>query len=143
MLPGRKKPRVLIIDNAADNIASISESLKDKYGVRVATNGKVALEVAGKTIPDIILMNVSIPILNGYETCRRLKKDQRLQDIPILFLTSGIDKENEKRGFALGAADYITMPPSPPILLARIRTHLALKEARNTLLRQNHLLEEK
>ncbi|HHU76961.1 MAG TPA: response regulator, partial [Firmicutes bacterium] len=75
MLAGREKPQVLIIDNAADNIASISESLKDKYGIRVATNGKVALEVAGKTIPDIILMNVSIPILNGYETCRRLKKD--------------------------------------------------------------------
>lgn len=142
MLQEREKPVVLIVDDTLDNITLVNEVLKNEYRVKVATNGEKALEIALNTRPDIILLDVVMPIMDGYETCRRLKQDSRLSDIPILFLTARSDEEDEKKGFMLGAADYISKPVSPVILTARIKTHLSLKRSRDILTDQNRFLDE-
>ncbi|GAB1477178.1 two-component system response regulator [Bacillota bacterium] len=137
-----EKPVVLVADDNFDNILLINEILKDFYSVRVATDGEKALKVAAKIQPDIILMDVMMPLMDGYETCRRLKQDENLKDIPVLFLTAKADADDEKAGFDLGAADYIAKPVNPSILSARIKTHLNLKKARDRLKDQNSFLNE-
>ncbi|NLJ99914.1 MAG: two-component system response regulator [Clostridia bacterium] len=137
-----EKPAVLVVDDAQDNIVFLNEVLKEEYNVRVATNGKRALEVAHRTLPDIILMDIVMPIMNGYEACRRIKKSEALKDIPVLFLTVKSYDEDEKKGFDLGAADYIVKPVNPSILKARVSTHLELKRSRDILKDQNQFLEE-
>lgn len=142
MLREREKPVVLVVDDTLDNITLVNEILKNDYRIKVATNGEKALEVAKNTRPDIILMDVMMPVMNGYEACARLKQDEDLKDIPVLFLTALSDEEDEKKGFMLGAADYIIKPVSPSILTARIKTHLALKHSRDVLEDQNHFLDK-
>lgn len=142
MLPDREKPVVLVVDDTPGNIILLNEILKDEYKIKIATNGEKALEAALKTPPDIILMDVMMPVMDGYEACLRLKENERLRNIPILFLTAKSDEEDEKRGFALGAADYIIKPVSPPILAARMKTHLELKRSRDILENQNQFLDE-
>lgn len=142
MLREQEKPVVLVVDDMLENLAFVNEILKHDYRIKVATNGQKGLEVARRTRPDIILMDVTMPVMNGYEACRRLKEEAELKDIPVLFLTARTDEEDEKEGFILGAADYITKPVSPAILQARIRTHLSLKQARDILKDQNHFLDE-
>ena len=127
MLSEGQKPAVLVVDDAPDNVTLLNEILKNDYRIRVATNGERALEAARHSPPDIILMDVMMPVMNGYEACARLKQDELLKDIPVLFLTARSDERDEQKGFALGAADYIIRPVSPPILRARMMTHLALK----------------
>ncbi len=142
MLQQQDKPVVLIVDDTADNIALVNELLKKNYRVKAATNGEKGLEVAKSTRPDIILMDVTMPVMNGYEACRRLKQDEALKDIPVLFLTARSDEADEEQGFLLGAADYIVKPVTPSTLLARIQTHLSLKRARDILADQNRFLDE-
>ncbi len=137
-----EKPVVLVVDDTPDNIMLVNEVLKDTYKVKVATNGKTALEITRKTLPDIILMDVMMPVMNGYEACRQLKKDKKFEDIPLIFVTAKSDEENEKKGLALGAADFIIKPINPSILKARIRTHLALKRSRDILKNQNQYLDK-
>lgn len=136
-----KKQTVLVVDDTPDNITLISGLLKDIYQVRVALNGAKAIEMIRKNPPDIILLDVVMPVMDGYETCQLLKGDQKHQDIPIIFLTAKNDVDAESRGFELGAADYITKPVNPTILLSRIKTHLDLKKASDFLKSQNHFLE--
>ena len=121
MLPDKGKPVVLIVDDTPDNIILVHEILKDEYRVIVATDGAKALLAAQRMRPDIILLDVMMPVMDGYETCRRLKGNKNLRDIPILFLTAKSAEEDEKKGLALGAVDYIIKPVSPPILKARIK----------------------
>lgn len=135
------KPTVLIVDDMPDNIALVNEILKGKYRVLAATNGKRALEISQKTIPDIILMDVMMPEMDGYETCSLIREKDLLKDIPILFLTAKSDDEDEKRGLSLGASDYIIKPVSPSILTARIKTHLELKRSKDALIKQNRFLD--
>ena len=135
------KPSVLVVDDTLDNLALVNEILKGTYRVRVATNGQRALDAARLSPPDIILLDVVMPVMDGYETCAQLKKDPRLRDIPVLFLTARADEDDERKGFALGAADYIVKPVSPPILLARVHTHITLKRSRDMLKRQNQDLD--
>ncbi len=142
MLQEREKPVVLIVDDTPDNITLFNEILKNEYQVKVATNGERALEIALNARPDIILLDVMMPVMDGYETCRRLKQDVQLSDIPILFLTARSNEEDEKKGFMVGAADYIIKPVSPAILTARIKTQLTLKRARDILADQNRFLDE-
>lgn len=142
MLQKREKPVVLIVDDTTDNIALLNELLKKDYRVKAAINGEKGLEVARNTCPDIILMDVNMPVMNGYEACRRLKQDEALKDIPVLFLTARSDEADEEEGFRLGAADYIVKPVTPSTLLARIQTHLSLKQARDILADQNHFLDQ-
>jgi adenylate cyclase len=142
--PGRKKmandnifpdkPTVLVVDDTPANLTLISELLRDHYKVKIAVSGERALKVAtAETAPDIILLDIMMPEMDGYETCRRLKANTETTNIPVIFLTAKSEVEDEIKGFELGAVDYITKPISPPTLLARVRTHLALSERNATL----------
>ncbi len=119
---------ILVVDDAPENLAIITSLLKDIYHVKIATNGKKALQIAfSGEPPDLILLDIMMPEMDGYEVCRELKSDPQTADIPVIFLTAKSDVEDEIRGFELGAVDYITKPVSPPIVLARVRTQIRLK----------------
>jgi putative two-component system response regulator len=136
------KPAILIVDDAPDNLSLISGLLKDHYKVKIANNGERALKITlTGTPPDIILLDIMMPVMDGYETCRRLKINPKTRDIPVIFLTSKAEVEDEMKGFELGAVDYITKPVSMPVLLARVQTHLHLKRMRDYLKDQNVFLE--
>lgn len=135
------KPVVLVVDDTPDNITLLSGLLKDQYKIKVALNGEKALSIVAKEPPDLILLDVIMPVMDGYETCRRLKQNTKWKDIPIIFLTSRTDAEDESKALELGAADYITKPVNPIILLSRVKTHLSLKQASDFLKGQNHYLE--
>jgi putative two-component system response regulator len=135
---------LLIVDDVVDNIALLSSLLKDEYRTKIATNGEKALKIAQADDPvDLILLDIMMPGMDGYEVCQHLKTDARTRNIPIIFLTAMTQTEDEERGLRLGAVDYITKPISPPILLARVQTHLALKRAQDELRDQNAVLERK
>ena len=120
---------VLIVDDTPTNVAVISGVLKDSFRTKVATNGEKALAIATAEKPDLILLDVMMPGMDGYEVCRRLKDIPGTRDIPIIFLTAKTDIAEEEKGFDVGAVDYIHKPFSAPIVLARVRTQLALREA--------------
>ena len=131
------KPTILIVDDTPDNLALLSALLRDKYRVKVATGGEKALQiVAAGPLPDLILLDVMMPGLNGYETCQRLKSDPASAAIPVLFLTARVRPEDEEMGLKLGAADYITKPIGPAIVQARVATQLQLRRARALLAEQ-------
>jgi putative two-component system response regulator len=133
---------VLVVDDTPDNLALMNGLLRDDYKVKVANCGEKALKIAVAPIrPDLILLDIMMPGLDGYEVCRRLKADARTRDIPVIFLSAKSDAVDEKHGFELGAVDYITKPVSPPIMLARVRNHLALKAAADFLRDKNAYLE--
>jgi len=134
---------ILLVDDTPDNISLLNGLLRDSYKTKIATNGEKALKIAfSDAPPDLILLDIMMPGMDGYEVCRRLKADDKTADIPVIFLTAKAQMEDEKKGLELGAVDYITKPISPPILLARVQTHLRLKEAADVLKRQNQLLLE-
>jgi putative two-component system response regulator len=138
-----KKATVLIVDDTPDNIAQMSALLKSDYRTKVATGGERALQVAfSDDPPDLILLDVVMPGLDGYEVCQRLKANPKTADIPVIFLTSRTQEEDEQRGLEVGAVDYITKPISPPITLARVKTHLHLKQAKDFLKDKSAYLEE-
>ena len=121
------KATVLVVDDIAENITIIDEILRGQYKVRVSRTGSRALELAhADPPPDIILLDVMMPEMDGYEVCRRLKADPETASIPIIFVTAMGEVEDESRGFSLGAVDYITKPVSPPTVRARVKTHVAL-----------------
>ena len=124
------QPTVLVVDDTPDNLTLISDLLMDRYRVRVANSGERALKIAASDdAPDLILLDIMMPGMDGYEVCTRLKNGAATRDIPVIFLTAKVTVEDEERGLALGAVDYITKPISPPIVLARVATQLALKGA--------------
>jgi phosphoserine phosphatase RsbU/P len=128
---------LLLVDDDSENIQVVHSILKDDYKVRVAKNGAKALDLARlEPLPDLILLDVMMPGMDGYETCARLKDDYRTRDIPVIFLTGKTEIADEARGFDVGALDYIHKPFSPPIVNARVRTHLMLRDAHETLNRQ-------
>ncbi|MBI3713995.1 MAG: two-component system response regulator [Burkholderiales bacterium] len=136
------KQVVLIVDDTPDNITLLSALLKDTYKIKIATNGVKALHIASsQPSPDLILLDVMMPEMDGYETCRRLKANSVTADIPIIFLTAKSQVSDEEMGLTLGAVDYISKPVSPPIVLARVATQLHLVRARNLLQDQNKHLE--
>jgi serine phosphatase RsbU (regulator of sigma subunit) len=125
---------LLLVDDAPANIQVANAILKDEYKVRVATSGAKALElVKGKPAPDLILLDVEMPEMDGYEVCRLLKADPETRDIPVIFLTGKTEAEDETRGFSVGAVDYIHKPFSPAVVKARVQTHLALRDTREQL----------
>ena len=135
-------PLVLVVDDTVVNLTLMSELLMPLYRVRVARSGAAALEITAGLVPDLLLLDVMMPDMDGYEVCSRLKADQRTKDIPIIFLTARNQPEDEERGFQSGAADYIGKPISPPIVLLRVETQLRLKAARNFLLDKASYLEQ-
>jgi putative two-component system response regulator len=133
---------ILVVDDTPDNITLINGLLKDHYKVKIATNGERALRIArSHPPPDLILLDIMMPDMDGYEVCSRLKTDAKTRDIPLIFLTAKTEVADEAHGLDLGAMDYITKPISPPILLARVKTHLELKNARDLLQWRNSYLE--
>jgi putative two-component system response regulator len=138
----KAKPTILIVDDTPDNIMLLARLLKDKYNTKVAANGSTALQIANATPDlDLILLDVMMPGLDGYETCRQLKANPKTADIAVIFLTAKNQVEDETMGLALGAADYLSKPISPPILFARVATQMTLKQLRALLLEQNQNLE--
>jgi len=135
---------VLIVDDSPENVSVIMNVLKDTYRTKVATNGFRAILLAeSEDPPDLILLDVLMPDMDGYEVCRRLRENPVTEAIPVIFLTSQTGVEEEMRGFELGAVDYIHKPLSPPIIRARVKSHLLAKEAADFLRTQNEILEQK
>jgi putative two-component system response regulator len=137
-----KKPTVLIVDDTPENLAVLGELLKPHYRVRVAASGQRAVRVAmSEPLPDLILLDVMMPDMDGYTVMARLQAETLTRDIPVIFVTALNGSESEEHGFALGAVDYIAKPIKPAVALARIRTHLELKHAKDLLRNQNAYLE--
>ncbi|MDO8939686.1 MAG: two-component system response regulator [Methylicorpusculum sp.] len=135
-------PIILIVDDLPENLTVLSELLQPYYDVRVATSGEKALRVAHiKPYPDLILLDVMMPGMDGYQVFEQLRADPSTHDIPVIFVTAMDSKEAELHGLNVGAVDYITKPVVPPIVLARIHTQLELKQAREYLANQNAWLE--
>ena len=137
------KPTVLVIDDAPDNLALMSGLLKDSYQVKVAQHGEMGLKVAlTSPPPDLILLDIMMPDLDGYEVCRRLKSNPASRAIPVIFLNAQTDLQDEQKGLLLGAVDYITKPISPSLMLARVATQIALKTNVDFLRDNNADLEQ-
>ena len=129
-----QKKSILVVDDTPDNLSLMAGLLKDQYRVKLANSGEKALAaVRGPSPPDLILLDIMMPGMSGYEVCEHLKKDTATRNIPIIFLTAMNATEDEKKGLDLGAADYITKPISPPIVLARVKTQLENKSAADFL----------
>ncbi|TXI99874.1 MAG: two-component system response regulator [Aquabacterium sp.] len=128
---------ILLVDDIAENIDILNNFLTPHYHTKVALNGEKALKIASSANPpDLILLDVMMPGLSGYEVCQRLKENPDTREIPVIFVTAMTEVEDERRGLELGAVDYITKPISPAIVLARVRTHLALYDQNRELARQ-------
>ncbi|MBS3952303.1 MAG: response regulator [Methylomicrobium sp.] len=135
-------PILLIVDDLPENLAVLSELLQPYYDVRAATSGQKALRVAHiEPYPDLILLDVMMPGMNGYQVFEQLRADPVTHDIPVIFVTAMDSKESELQGLNAGAVDYITKPIVPAIVLARVHTQLELKQARQYLANQNAWLE--
>lgn len=135
------KYTILVVDDIPSNITFLSSLLKEKYKVKVAISGEKAISIVKISLPDLILLDIMMPGLDGYETCRIIKSDPETSSVPIIFLTAKSSVENESMGLELGAADYIIKPINPEVLFLRIRTQLALKEAADFLKDKNEYLQ--
>ena len=132
-----EKKVILVVDDAPSNIHIVNEILRNTYSVKIATNGAKALELAAATPgPDLILLDVVMPGMDGYDVCARLKSQPQTREVPVIFLTGQTETTDETRGFEVGAVDYIHKPFSPAVVAARVQTHLALRETRQQLARQ-------
>ena len=137
-----EKPVILVVDDTPDNLIMMSSLLKNDYKVKIANGGEKALRIASsESPPDLILLDIMMPDMDGYEVCKQLKHEPKTMNIPVIFLTAKSEMEDEKKGLELGAVDYITKPISPPIVLARVKNHLALKAMDEFLRDQNNFLE--
>jgi putative two-component system response regulator len=138
-----QKPTILVVDDTPHNLSLMSGLLKELYKIKVANNGEKAIRIVqSDSPPDLILLDIMMPGLSGYEVCKILKEDPRSRSIPIIFLTAMTAMEDEKKGLALGAVDFITKPVNPPIVMARVATHLQVKAAADFLRDQNAYLEK-
>ncbi|MBF0587860.1 MAG: two-component system response regulator [Magnetococcales bacterium] len=125
---------ILIVDDTPENLDVLKGILSPYYRLKIATNGRLALKIAfSPNPPDLILLDIMMPEMNGYEACRLLKENDKTQNIPILFVTAKSEVEDETKGFEMGAADYLVKPVSPPIVLARVKTHLGMHDQRKLL----------
>lgn len=134
MAPLDPQSHILIVDDTTENVDVLAGVLRDHYKIKVALNGVKALQIAQtEPGPDLILLDVMMPEMDGYEVCRRLKANPKTAQIPVIFVTAKTEVDDETKGFLLGAVDYIIKPISPPKVLSRIKTHLALKHAHDRL----------
>ncbi|MEA2027577.1 MAG: response regulator [Campylobacterota bacterium] len=123
------RAKILVVDDVAENIHTLKNLLKDDYTIIAATNGQKAIDIAQKDPkPDLIILDILMPQMDGFEVCRVLQDSLETKDIPIIFVTSLSDVEEQDRGVELGAVDYIHKPISPKLTKQRIATHLKLKE---------------
>ncbi|MCX8070532.1 MAG: response regulator [Thermodesulfovibrionales bacterium] len=133
MIDNQPRQSILVVDDVPLNVQIINEILKNDYRILFALNGQDAIKITKQDKPDLILLDIMMPEMSGYDVCNLLKKDEDTKDIPIIFLTAMGSEEDETMGLELGAIDYITKPISPPILKLRIKNHLDLKRYRDKL----------
>ncbi|HRX57739.1 MAG TPA: two-component system response regulator [Eubacteriales bacterium] len=134
---------ILIVDDTEENIDILVDALGDGYELTVATNGAAALKLIHRELPDLVLLDIMMPGMSGYEVCRKLKTDRRTEDIPVIFLTAMSDILSKTKAFEAGAIDYITKPFEITEVKARVQTHLSLQLAKTELSAQKDILEEK
>ncbi|MCB4791890.1 MAG: response regulator [Elusimicrobia bacterium] len=135
-------PKILIVDDTPANLELLFAMLDERrYKIRAAVSGKIALEAAHNDAPDLILLDINMPEMNGYEVCRCLKEDEKLKDIPVIFLSALSEQEDKVKAFAAGGVDYITKPFHSEEVRARVETHLTLKATREFLKDKNQFLE--
>jgi len=127
IVPANKRHTVLLVDDTPANLSLLSNLLKEQYRIKVANNGAKALELAAAAPPDLVLLDIMMPEMDGYEVCRRLKAAEATHLVPVIFLTAKTEVADEELGFAVGAVDFIHKPISPPIVMARVKTHLQVK----------------
>lgn len=131
-------PHILIVDDIGENLQVLGNILsKEGFDTSFALNGKLALSVIEETLPDLILLDIAMPVMDGFEVCRILKSSERTREIPIIFLTAKTEVDNMVHGFSLGADDYVTKPFNTLELLARVKAHIELKKSKDTILEQN------
>lgn len=129
-----RRPTILVVDDTPANLRILTELLRTDYTIRVATGGEAALNLANaQPHPDLILLDIMMPLMDGYEVCQRLKARPETADIPLIFVTAMTDADDEAKGLDLGAVDYITKPFNPRLIKGRIRNHLELKKHRDNL----------
>ncbi|MBC7858427.1 MAG: response regulator [Burkholderiaceae bacterium] len=140
-IAANERPTILVVDDTPANLSLLSNLLKEHYRIKVANNGPKALELAAAAPPDLVLLDIMMPEMDGYEVCRRLKAGAATRQVPVIFLTAKTETEDEERGFAVGAVDFIHKPISPPIVAARVKTHLEIQAWRTFLQDQNAWLQ--
>jgi putative two-component system response regulator len=140
-MKANEKSVILIVDDSPEIISSVSQILKHDYLVRAAISGQVAIEYLNSNSADLILLDIMMPNMSGYEVCKKLKLNPETRDIPVIFLTSKSSDDDEAKGLHLGAVDYITKPINSAILRERVFNHLELKRSRDLLMQQNQNLE--
>ena len=137
------KSVVLVVDDISENIDVMIGILENDYVVKMALDGAKALEIASKEPqPDIILLDIMMPGMNGYEVCTKLKQDVSTSNIPVIFVTGVDDLKGELKGFEVGGMDYITKPVIPEIVLARVKTHLKVKKLEEKLVQYSQRMEK-
>jgi len=142
MAEGAKKPKVLIVDDTPENIQVLMGTLKDQYAIVAAINGEKALKIAlAEPKPEVILLDIMMPGMDGFEVCRRLKADAATRDIPVIFLSALDDTVNKVKGFSLGAVDYISKPFQPEEVHVRVNTHLTMNRLKQNLADKNKELQ--
>lgn len=139
MIDELKKQNILVVDDVKENLLVLYGILEDEYKVSIANNGINALKIAKKIIPDLILLDIMMPDMDGYEVCKKLKEDPLTSDIPVIFVTAKDQENDEVQGLELGAVDYIVKPISEAIVKVRIKTHLALYDQQRELDRKVHI----
>ena len=142
MTDSAERPKILVVDDEAINIKLLCEALEDQCEVLFATSGHRALVVAAAHQPDLILLDIKMPEMDGYAVCRALKGDDLLRNIPVIFITALDSEADESVGLKLGAVDYIAKPFNPDLLRLRVTNHLEMKRQRDLLGRQKDELEE-
>jgi two-component system sensor histidine kinase/response regulator len=142
-LPKQKKYEVLVVDDFPENLIFVGEYLKqNNIDVKFATNGRLALDICNNDIPDLILLDIAMPTMDGFETCKKLKANSETQNIPVIFLTAKVEVEDIVKGFDVGGVDYITKPFNLLELTSRIKSHLSLKNKHDKLQLMNSRLVE-
>lgn len=130
----QRKPLILIIDDNQENLKVIGNMLKEhNYSIAVATGGEEAFELLWKNLPDLMLLDIMMPGMDGYEVCKKLKTEKRTKDIPVIFLSAKGETDDIVKGFEAGGVDYVSKPFNSRELLARIKTHIELKRARDEI----------
>jgi putative two-component system response regulator len=138
----KNHPRILVVDDAPENLMIMESVLSKDYSLKMFSDSTQALEYAFANPPDLILLDVMMPGIDGFEICRQFKANARLADVPVIFITSKTDIEDEERGFAVGASDFIHKPISAPIVSARVRTHIKIKFLLDFLKAENKNLQK-
>ena len=139
----KHKPLILIVDDEPSNLHVLVEGLLTDYDVRISTSGEQALIFIESTRPDLILLDIMMPGMDGYEVCNILKAKQNTKGIPVIFVTALTEEESEEKGFAMGAIDYIHKPYKLALVRARIRTHITAQGMLDRLIEKNFDLHDK